>query len=69
MVMAEIQGGPGLFMHVLETVLIVCRLCHAYAITATTGQNPTRQIGFVGTFGVIFAAGGYYIYRFAAAAV
>ena len=69
MALAEIQGGPGLFMHVLGTVLIVCRLCHAYAITATTGQNPTRQVGFVGTFGVIFPAGGYSIYRFAAAAV
>jgi len=31
--------------------------------------NPIRQIGFVGTFGVIFVAGGYSIYRFAAVAV
>ena len=69
MALAEIQGGSGLFMHVLGTVLIVCRLCHAYAITATTGQNPFRQIGFVGTFGVIIFAGGYSIYRFAAVAV
>ncbi len=69
MALAEIQGGSGLFMHVLGTVLIVCRLCHAYAITATTGENPFRQIGFVGTFGVIIVAGGYSIYRFAAAAV
>ena len=69
MALAEIQGGPGLFMHVLGAVLIVCRLCHAYAITATTGQNPFRQIGFVGTFGVIIFAGGYSIYRFAAVAV
>ena len=69
MALAEIQGGSGLFMHVLGTVLIICRLCHAYAITATTGQNPARFIGFAGTFGVIFAAGGYSIYRFAAAAI
>ncbi|MFB3101678.1 MAG: MAPEG family protein [Alphaproteobacteria bacterium] len=69
MALAEIQGGSGLFIHVLGTVLIVCRLSHAYAITATTGQNPFRFIGFVGTFCVIFAAGGYSIYRFAAAAV
>jgi hypothetical protein len=69
MALAEIQGGSGLFIHVLGTVLVVCRLCHAYAITATTGQNPARFIGFTGTFGVIFAAGGYSIYRFAAAAI
>ncbi len=69
MALAEIQGGSGLFIHVSGTVLIVCRLCHAYAITATTGQNPFRFIGFAGTFCVIFAAGGYSIYRFAAAAV
>jgi len=69
MALAEIQGGPGIFMHVLGTVLIVCRLCHAYAITATTGQNPFRQIGVVGTFGVILVAGGYSMYRFATAAV
>ena len=67
MALAEIQGGSGLFMHVLGTVLIVCRLSHAYALTATTGQNPFRFIGFAGTFGVIFAAGGHSIYRFAAA--
>jgi len=69
MALAEIQGGSGLFIHVLGTVLVVCRLCHAYAITATTGQDPARFIGFTGTFGVIFAAGGYSIYRFAAAAI
>ena len=69
MALAEIQGGSGLLMHGLGTVLIVCRLCHAYAITATTGQNPFRLIGFVGTFGVIFIAGGYSIYRFAAGAI
>ncbi len=69
MALAEIQGGSGLFIHVLGTVLIVCRLSHVYAITATTGQNPFRFIGFAGTFCVIFAAGGYSIYRFAAAAV
>ena len=67
MALAEIQGGSGLFMHVLGTVLIVCRLSHAYALTATTGQNPFRFIGFAGTFGVIFGAGGHSIYRFAAA--
>jgi len=69
MALAEMQGGSGLFMHALGTVLIVCRLCHAYAITATTGLNTFRQIGFAGTFGVIFVAGGYAVYRFAAAAI
>ncbi len=69
MALAEIQGASGLFMHVLGTVLIVCRLCHAYAITATTGRTPTRFIGVAGSFGVIIAAGGHSIYRFAAAGV
>ena len=69
MALAEIQGASGLFMHVLGTGLIVCRLCHAYAITATTGRTSTRFIGVAGTFGIIIAAGGYSIYRFAAPAV
>ena len=69
MALAEIQDGSGLFRHVMGTVLIVCRLCHAYAITATSGPNPAPLIGFVGTAGVIIAAGGYSIYRFADAAV
>ena len=69
MALAEIQGASVLFMHGLGTVLIVCRLCHAYAITAKTGRSPARVIGVVETFGVIIAATGHAIYRFAAAGV
>ena len=69
MALAEIQGASVLFMHRLGTVLIVCRLCHAYAITTTIGRTPTRAIGIAGSFGVIIAAGGHSIYRFAATAV
>ena len=69
MALAEIQGASGLYMHLLGTVLIVCRLSHAYAITAKTGRSPARVIGVVGTFGVIIAAAGHAIYRFAAAGV
>ena len=69
MALAEIQGASGLYMHLLGTVLIVCRLSHAYAITAKTGRSPARVIGVVETFGVIIATAGHAIYRFAAAGV
>ncbi|CAA7623680.1 Uncharacterized relative of glutathione S-transferase [Candidatus Terasakiella magnetica] len=55
--LAEMNGSPVWSIHVLGTVLVLARLCHAFGISREPENLQFRKIGMVGTFVVLIGAG------------
>ena len=56
MALAELQGAPGLAIHLLGLLLVAGRIIHALAIRLTDPPLVLRTLGMVATFSVILLA-------------
>jgi uncharacterized membrane protein YecN with MAPEG domain len=52
----ELQGRPAWLLHALCLVLILARLCHAYAVSREGVNRPFRVSGIVGTVLVLVSS-------------
>jgi len=58
--LAELVGGPGLFLHLLGAGLVIGRILHAYGIsTRPQGKSFGRMWGTLLTWLVVLTASGY----------
>lgn len=63
----ELQGTPGLALHLCGGTLVACRLLHAWGLGANEGANYPRLVGAQGTFLLLSIMSVALLYGFLAA--
>lgn len=58
----EAGGGASLMIHILGTVLTLCRLAHAWGYSSNPGATYARLIGAQGTFAMLSVTGAALVY-------
>ena len=53
----EINGGNPVFLHVVGTALLICRIAHPFGLRHDQVQTPLRLLGAGGTFLLTIALG------------
>ena len=53
----ELQGAPGLLLHVFGLMLLGGRLGHFYAFSRSTGRSRLRQYSMVATYAMLMFSG------------
>lgn len=53
LLLAELQGAPGVALHFLGLLVLIGRLAHGYALSATPMNMRLRVIGMVSTLSMI----------------
>ena len=54
--LVELGGASQMAVMIIGGIFIVARLCHAIALSKTSGKHPLRPIGAVGTMAAQMAA-------------
>ena len=61
---AESTQAPPTFIHMLGVLLLIARCLHAYGVANVKEVLMFRQLGMVGTFGVMSIASARLLYQF-----
>ena len=60
----ELNGTPGIWIHIFGGALVVFRLLHAYGLSRNEGANYPRLIGAQGTFVVLSIMAAALVYAY-----
>lgn len=63
LLVAEMSGLGGTWLHVAGITLVGSRLAHAFGLTRSAGTSPGRFVGTLGTWIVILALSGWLVAR------
>lgn len=63
LLVAEMTGLGGAWLHAAGIVLFGSRLAHAFGLTRSAGTSPGRFVGTLGTWLVILALSGWLVAR------
>lgn len=63
LVLMEVSGAGGSWLHTLGVILVVSRVVHYLTIVTNPGNTLPRAASMVGTLGMILAASGWLLYH------
>lgn len=65
LVLMELSGASGTWLHTLGTILVLSRVLHYVTIASNPANTAPRVAGIVGTLAMILAASGWLLYHLA----
>lgn len=63
LLVAEMSGLGGTWLHLAGITLVASRLAHAFGLTRSAGSSPGRFVGTLGTWIVILVLSGWLVAR------